>query len=311
MKNRGNKSSNAASSGTGQPAPTLVERPASIDNGEAERGTVTARENQTSTQSEPDAATLAMAGNEEMAAKVVALRTNAQNDYFATIRAEKGEKLAEKMTLLGESRQRLAEAADMLATGQASEKEAGNILATVGANLYRLRIGGQLSNDELTSLLGDTFGFRKKGKGGSTVRVPAGHPDASKTPYGQGNNLRNRLTRAVQGHAYVADTANASAFFDGLDAEAVDAELKRLETGKASLYTVFDALSALKKQAKAPAVDAAFNPLNVAKFVSAYSGKSAVDIIAANPDLASVCAELRDVLTVVSQELASRMAKAA
>jgi hypothetical protein len=323
MANRkgGTKGATGTNAAAAQPTPQLRNVPDNIDNGEASRGTVTARGNQTATQPEPSPADIAIPAESEMAAKVISIADSAsiRGDAFAARQRERAAAMADKAKLLSDSRQKLAEAADLFNGGAEQVEQAGNILSTVGVKLYRLRVGNVLSADELSSLLGDTFGFKMKGTGNGKTRVNAGDPNASATPFGQGETLRKRIVRAVQGHEYV-NGSDPSAFYDGLEPEAVSSLLDRLEpqTGEdgkevegASLYTVFNQLSELKKANRAPSADGAFNPLNVAKMVSSLSGATAVDIIAGNQTLLDAYAELRDVLTVISNEIAKRNRKAA
>jgi hypothetical protein len=167
-----------------------------------------------------------------------------------------------------------------------------------------------MTADELTSIIGGTFGFKMKGAGNGDRMVPEGDANASKTPFGAGERLRKRVVRAVQAHQFV-NGGDSSKFFDGLETEAVSDILGKLEGKDASIFTVYDNLTALRSESREKPVSSAFDPKNIAKLIGAYSEAGAVEMLLRSRELALALAEFRDVITVCSQQAAKLAASKA
>jgi hypothetical protein len=289
---------------TGNTETVTQERPAHIDNGNDARGATTARGNQTQTQPEPSPAIVAL-GDQEISDKVVNLR---QRGPLAMRRHLLSETGAAKHRILGETKQRLAEAADLFNLGGEKAREGKIIADKAAVSLYQARANGVLSADELSTLLGDTFGWKAK-KGDKERPVKGGDPDASKTPFGQGEAIRKRVVRAVQAYEYVHDV-DASKFFDGLPVDTVADVLQRVETGSLSIWSAYDTMGEIKRDA-ATKINPAFDPVRVAKFVEALREPNAAQIFADSPSLQDAYLALHDMIVEIDREAAPLIKAAA
>jgi len=278
------------------------ERPANIDNGEAARGATNARENQTTTQPEPEAAQIALGDT------VIAMRPpkSVRGSVLETRRHLLSESGAAKHAILTETKQRLSQAADLFSEGGDKAREGKVIADTCAVELYKARNNGVLAADELSSILGDTFGWKAK-KGDKEQPVKGGDPDASKTPFGQGEAIRKRVVRAVQAHEFVTG-ADTSKFFDGLPTQPVADILQRVENGTYSLWTAYDMLGEVKRDTSTR-INPAFDPKGVAKFVEALRETGAAQAFLSNPALQDAYLALHDMIIEVDRE-ATELAKA-
>jgi hypothetical protein len=289
---------------TGETQTVTQERPAHIDSGDDARGRVNARTNQTRTQPEPSPAITAL-GDQPISDKVVELRSRGPLAARRAILSETG---AAKHALLSETKQRLAEAADCYAEGGAKAEEGKAIADKASVRLFTARADGILSADELSSMLGDAFGWKAK-KGNKDRPVKGGDPDASKTPFGQGEAIRKRVVRAVQAHEYVTD-ADASKFFDGLPKEKVQDVLTRVRNNDLSIWSAYDMMGDIKRE-NVTRPDPAHDPKAVAKFVNALAEPSFAQRFLANPDLQDAYLALHDMIVQVDAEAARLMKKSA
>lgn len=305
---RGHYDRSKRNANSNQPAPVTEtetvtqERPAHIDSGDDARGTVNARTNQTRTQPEPSPAVIAM-GGQPVAGTVVELRSRGP---LAARRAALSETGAAKVAILTGTKQRLAQAADLYAEGGKKAEEGKVIADQAAVELYKARAANILSADELSSILGDTFGWKAK-KGDKDRPVKGGDPDASKTPFGQGEAIRKRVVRTVQAHEFVTG-ADASKFFDGLPQEKVADVLQRVESNQLSIWSAYDYLGDIKRE-NATRPDPAHDPKAVAKFVTALQEKSFAERFLSNPDLQDAYLALHDMIVQVDNEAASLMRK--
>jgi hypothetical protein len=140
-----------------------------------------------------------------------------------------------------------------------------------------MRADGSLSAELLTETLGNVFGFQKRGKGGSQIRVPAGNKDASATPFGEGDVIRKRIVRMVAAHDYVVN-GNRSAFFDNLPVDEVQPVVETLANG-GSIWSAYQALTDLKA-AKRTRLEAAFNAKTISGINEKLSEAAAIDLLA-------------------------------
>lgn len=285
-------------------------RPAHIDNGDEARGVTNARGNQNTKQPEP-AVTLTGATPAGVAPKSAAIvdldsmylsrRGNGiRKSLLASASAAVEGKIAEKITVIQVAKQRLAEANDLYAEGDTKADEARTMSDQAALPLYQARRDDLLSAAELSSVLGDIFGFKQKGKGNLSP-VPGAHPEASKTPFGKGEEIRKRIVRAAQAAEYVATKGEADvAMFEGVPVDMVAEVLDSIgaENG-ISLFTAFDKLAKLKD--KSAAVEAAFDPQKVARFAETLAKAEAVNIFRSSPALQLAYANLVNILHVVDE----------
>jgi hypothetical protein len=300
-------------SGTRNPNPAPVteqetvtqQRPAHIDNGNEARGSVNSRNNQTRTQPEPSAAVMAM-GDQPISENVVSLR---QRGPLAARRALLSETGQAKHAILTNTKQRLSQAADLYSEGGAKAKEGQEIAEVCAVDLFKARADGILSADELSTILGDSFGWKvKANKGDPNTPVKGGDPNASKTPFGPGEAIRKRVVRAVQAHEYVTGT-DASKFFDGLPTDKVQDILDRTRNGQLSIWSAYDYMGDIKRE-NVTRVNPAFDPKAVAKFVEALREKGAAAQFVANPDLQDAYLALYDMIVEIDREAGQLQAQA-
>jgi hypothetical protein len=280
------------------------QRPAHIDSGEDARGAVNARENQTRTQPQPSPAITALGDS------VVSMRPpkGVRGSLLETRREVLSNAGATKHQILNVTKQRLAEAADLFNEGGGKEREGRAIVDKASTELYTARANGVLSADELSSLLGDTFGWKAK-KGPKDAPVKGGDPDASKTPFGYGEAVRKRVVRAVQAHEYVTG-ADTSRFFEGLPTDKVSDLLQQVETGTLSLWTAYDYMGNIKSEA-ATRINPAFDPKAVAKLVEALREPGAAQKFLANSALQDAYLAMHDMIIELDREAAALKREAA
>lgn len=205
--------------------------------------------------------------------------------FLTSVKGRDQARLDNKARLMTTTSQQLAEAYDLLQAGEGEKLKASAIINRVGLDLYQGRIKGLVTPDEVSSILGNQFGFRMKGDAKQTV--PAGHKDASKTPAGDGNAIRMRIVRASQAYDYAVN-GNGTAWFADTPASAIlnvietlphpadyskpDGEM--LDGDGTSLWAVYDRLAEVRKEGLEGVVDKAFN----AKTIMAINAKLEGDI---------------------------------
>lgn len=288
---------------TGETQTVLSERPAHIDSGDAARGAVESRSNQTVTQPEPSPAVTALGD------KVISMRPpkGSRNDIFEQRRESLSERGALKHQSSSQARQLLAEAADLYREGGDKAKEGKKVADKAAVLLFTARSSNAMAADEISTILGDTFGWKPKGGGDEPVK--GGDPTASKTPFGQGEAIRKRVVRAVQAHEFV-EGGEPSKFFDGLPKDKVADVLTRVRNNDLSIWSAYDTLGEIKRDA-ATKVHPAFDPKRVAQFVEALSEPGAAQHFVNNPALTDAYLAMRDMLTEVGREAAALMQQAA
>lgn len=299
---RGNRNQPSQPSPVTETETVTQERPAHIDSGDDERGVVNARTNQTRTQPEPSPAVMAM-GGKPLSDKVVELRSRGP---LAARRAALSETGVAQHAILTITKQRLVEAADLYAEGGKKAEEGRAIADKAAVELFAARADNIISADQLSTLLGDSFGWKHKKDKDKAVR--GGDPDASKTPFGQGEAIRKRVVRAVQAHEYVTD-ADASKFFDGLPKEKISDVLNRVRNNQLSIWSAYDMMGEIKRE-NATRPNPAHDPKAVAKFVTALQEPAFIDSFLANADLQDAYLALHDMIVQVDAEAARRTAKA-
>lgn len=206
-------------------------------------------------------------------------------------------------------KQRLAEAADAFKAGDSRATEATQIADKAGVILYQGLVS-DWSMDEVNSIIGDAFGFQKKGD--AKKRVNAGDPEASKTPYGKGNFLRMRVVRMAQAVEHVTGSGDGTGqFFASLPKEAdkeVAAIVEQVESGEISLYSAHDKFAALKGKYREP-IALAFDPKKIAQINESLGSSKAVGIIGDSDDLLDEYAELLETLGTLNTALGAYLAK--
>lgn len=245
---------------------------------------------------------------------------NNRPNIFANATAKDQARLNEKAMLMSAAKQKLAMAFDLYRDGTHKGDEAKDAADKAAVTLYSGVAAGLASKDEVSSILGDVFGYKVKGKpqaGAPTITagVPSDYSKdgvtASKTPFGEGEAIRKRVIRAVQADDYV-NGGEATAFFAGLDEKEVNAILARVRTGDLSIWSAYDAWAKLRPPAKR--VELAFDAKRISGMFEKLAedgGKPAVSIFQRSPELVAAYAALMDTLTIIGEMAAMSEAKAA
>lgn len=229
-------------------------------------------------------------------AKVEPAKGNMFNEYSRTVAKD----IAAKVDLLTLSKQRLAHAVDLFADGKVKNGEAAEVANTGALPLYQGRIAGLFSNAEVSAALQDTFGCKQKGAGPDAPSVPAGHPDASKTPHGAGEHLRKRIVRAVAAFEYSSGQDDGGKFFAGLPVDEVEQVCRELDGGHISLFTAYERFAVIRKEHTAK-TEAAFNPKHIEGLCDSLAKPEAVSIIKGNPELLSAYAALAVMIEAIGE----------
>jgi hypothetical protein len=226
-----------------------------------------------------------------------AIRNN--NDLFALVRATDGQSVQNKVAFMGDIRQKLAQVADEAKANGEQAKETEGLAASAATRLYIARINGTITGDELTSLLGDTFGYKPKQDG-----------TPGKTPAGVGEAIRKRIVRAVQGYDFVHG-ADGGRFFETMDADAVApvisaiGRVKKNEKGETvsdgiSVWDAYIKLGDIKSQGTVR-LPFAFDAKKILSLTESLSEAGARGKLLSNPSLLKAYAGLADQLTLLRQ----------
>lgn len=215
------------------------------------------------------------------------------------------ERTAMKVTTLQEAAQLLAEAKDLYNEGASSAKDAAKVANRAALLIVQSRAIGALTVADVNAKLGDIFGYKpKSGKG--DLPLPANHPDAGKTPHGQGEVIRKRIVRAVQAVQFVEGNIDDTPFFAGLSPNSTDKDdnftlegvVTAMMEGKLPIFTAYDRMSAIKSAGRTR-LDSAFDPKAIAKIVASLSGAAAVEAWLGSPALREEYATLLAVISEV------------
>lgn len=216
-------------------------------------------------------------------------------NLFNQVAAQVSQNVQDKMRIMGEARQRLAEAKVLFLAGADEAGKAETVAGQAALSLYQGRTGGFISNDEISGILGDIFGFKPKQDG-----------TPGKTPAGQGEVIRKRLVRAVDAYNYVNDIA-ATRFFEGLPADKVATVVNGMENGDLPLYTAYNQLADIRKEEMSgERLPAAFDPKAIGKMVEALTEDGAIARILESKALQIAYGELLNVLNEVGQTAAEQ-----
>lgn len=237
--------------------------------------------------------------------------TQSGDDYLRSIRDRKQSDRSRRAQLEGTVRQRLAEVADLTREEAELSSEAASIASEAASKIWEGLREGLFDRERANAILGDVFGFMGTGKAKGEV-LPAGHPNAGKTPAGTGQVIRKRLTRLEQAAAFVED-GEATAFFDGLPESDVENVLHRVETGATSIWSAYSELQEMRKELNSGTrIPVAFNPDALGKMLESLSHvDQAAAAFVENEALAERYADLQIAIQAVSIAAAKKAAKAA
>lgn len=165
-----------------------------------------------------------------------------------------------KVQLISETETALAKVLELTGTAeQNADTERQVVEAASNASLLIVRgwNDGILSQDEISEMLGRTFGHKQKQNG-----------EPSKTPFGQGEVIRKRVVRTIKAIDYAIRGNEPVAFFDPLPRDDVKAMVTEVLNGKRSVWALYNDLAEMKQELSGSRPKPAFNP----KAVVALSG---------------------------------------
>jgi hypothetical protein len=226
-------------------------------------------------------------------------------NIFTRVTEERQSELEMRSELVKATSQVLAHASDLYAEGDDKAKEAKGIADKAAIQLYQGRAAGILTAEQVSDVLKNAFGAQKKGA--RTVKVHPSDPEASKTPFGAGEDIRKRVVRAANAFDHINGRIE-DRFFEGLDRDSADEDgntlgdvLDRLSDGSIGLWASYERMAAIKR-AHQVRTNPAFDAKKMAAIVNALGEEGARSIILANPGLKIVYAELIEVLSVIGEE---------
>jgi hypothetical protein len=230
-----------------------------------------------------------------------------------------GQTVQHKAAFLGDIRQKLAQIADEAKKHGEEASETENLAATAATRLFLARKEGVISGDELSGLLGDTFGYQPKADG-----------TPGKTPAGPGRTMRMRIVRALQGVDWL-NGSDGGRFFDTMDPDAevavgdkkltarsvienigkteekdVNGEKKMVLAEGASVWNAYKVLGDIKSAATVR-LPFAFDAKKIIGLTDSLSEAGARDKIIGNPSLLKSYLGLLDQLLIIDQVDASEV----
>lgn len=227
-------------------------------------------------------------------------------NLFDMLKAPAAGDVQKKSAFVSTMRQRLAQVADEAKKNGDEAQETEKLAGVCATELYFARRNTVISGDELTAMLGDTFGYKPKQDG-----------TPGKTPMGAGDAIRKRVVRSLQGWDYI-NGGDGGRFFDGLPVEDVDdiirsiGRVKKVQEGDKtftvpdgpSVWTAYKLLGDVKSQS-AVRVEFAFDPKKIAGLVEKLSESGAREKFLTNPSLVKAYGALFDQLRIISHVDAS------
>ena len=213
---------------------------------------------------------------------------------FAAFTARRSEAVENKVKLVSSARELLTSAAKLAATASDTDEKALEPAQKGGFLLYRGLADGVLSQDEVSDILGGTFGWKTKQNG-----------EQSKTPAGLGEVIRKRVVRAHKAYDYAINGNEPVAFFEPMEREDVAPFVHELDEGKRSIWSVYDGLAELKAERSGQRPKAAFDPRRIAALTRDI-GQNIAETVATvqrTPGLFAAYAGLLQMLTVIGNEL--------
>lgn len=258
------------------------------------------------TSSQPETGTEANAAAEMV--NVVALQSVPNTQTPSVIRdrqREMTERAVGKVETLSVIRKGLQEVASLKDGEAQHELEAENKAASVALLLYQARKANSLSAEEETAVLGETFGWKAKPKGGGN----------SKTPFGYGEFIRKRVRRVLMATGYIGETnEDAGSFFDALATEEVAQVVHSIERADdpVSIWTAYNQFTDMKKKAVEGSRPArAFDPKHIIGLAASLGESGAVAMFAGSVSLQAAYAQLASAIAIVDQAAAIQLAEAA
>lgn len=200
----------------------------------------------------------------------------------------------DKVRELGTVRQLLAQARDEFGKGDLVADEATETAARAAHKLFLLQTSGAISKDEVSSILVDIWGAKPRKDG-----------QVGKTPNGQGEAIRKRVTRAVDAFRFV-QSGEPTAFFKGLDSDAVADIVDEIQSGELSIYSAYNYLADMKK-GQSTRVPMAFDAKRIAAFAAKLAEPASIPVIAQSQALQAAYSTLRRVIDIQGVEVGKHL----
>lgn len=211
---------------------------------------------------------------------------------FEAIRQEQAEKVASKGKALAKAKDDLAEAKALYENGNAKADEAATKASQGALPLYLAQSSGMVTKEEVSSILGEVFGYKAKTNGSGV----------SKTPDGKGEDIRKRIVRAVDAKMYADGKTDTKPTWAGnATREDILSIMNRIEEGEWSIWHGYNELGNLK--GKTEAVDIAFDEKRLTKIVASLLQDGAADKVAKSPALMSVYAALDKAISELGEKV--------
>lgn len=220
----------------------------------------------------------------------------AKLNIFAASADAISKRVQDKMAIMGSIKQRLAEARDYFEEGKGKTAEGQAVADKAAIHLYQAQTLGYVTKDEVSSALGDYFGFKPKTDG-----------KPGKTPMGEGEAIRKRIVRAVAATEYVTN-GDGGKFFSGLPEAEVASVVASLDNGDISIWTAYEQFADIKK-ALAVRTLLAFNVAQIKAINETLALPSSGAIIRGNLELVAVYGTLVSLLTIIGEEPVSEEAE--
>lgn len=221
-------------------------------------------------------------------------------------------RMATKQQLMTTVAQTLAEVVDIQAGDVEQNARAEELASSAAFQLFAGQANGLLTADEVTQILGNQFGWRKKGDAKSVARNIA---EQSKTPFGYGETIRKRITRAVKAHTFAHNPDwEGDNFFKPFQSadngrETVRELIESVNEGELSIFTLYNNLDDERRELTAndeAPVNAAYDPKKVLRIVQKLTEEGAVEAFAQNPALLIVYASMTEAIEAITDALMAR-----
>lgn len=255
----------------------------------------------TTAEGQSDVAEIIAQETPQETAEIVAFQGKPGSNGFAAFNARQSDAIKNKVKLVNDAKAQLQRAADAAAeAAKHAGKDGNNVLtgkvaepaAKGGLLLFNGMSQGVLSNDEVTDILGSTFGFKTKKDGTD-----------SKTPVGIGEEIRKRVQRAYKAYDYAINGNEPVAFFEPLEREDVVPLINRVVNGDLGLWEFYNQSGELKAEKTGKRPKAAFDPRRIAAMTRDWGANinETVAIVQRTPGLfAAMAGALRMLETIGS-----------
>lgn len=216
------------------------------------------------------------------------VKTKQNVTIFAQKAHEVSQKAALKLELRDKAKAALEEAKGIYAEGNDKAKNANDIASKGAIILYDLQTSGMMNKEEVSSLLGQVYGFKEKKDG-----------TPSKTPNGKGEDIRKRVVRAVAAKAYSDGLDDP--YFAGVDRNDVYSAIHNMVMGENSIWTTYDQIGQLVKEAKEAPAPLHLNPEKLMKLIDELKKPETAIAVSQSDTLTSAYAELQLALAMLDQ----------